>query len=242
MSPHPRPILKRTSSPMRVANNALPFSSCGQIMSPHVHFPPTPALVSTHPAHPPEIYDRAPIVVSPNICEIPDRNDRRPPTPAPPRFEIEQDRGRSRHCTPRQEENVKGSYFHPRAYEACEPEPVHNYLPSTPLRPPPLVRDISPDEVDDMIATPPDVHIPASAWSPLPKADLSPIFGDVDVSSHHDRSSFDSARSSQSWFATADSKKYRPNLARREKQRPLKRMKECPSSQLAVDEGCLAGF
>ena len=44
--------------------------------SPHVHFPPTPILTSTALTHSPNVYDRAPIRVSPNSCAMPERGDR----------------------------------------------------------------------------------------------------------------------------------------------------------------------
>lgn len=98
---HPRPILKSLWVPTSSTSDSpspppLPFASYPSA-SPHVHFPPTPVLVSTHAAYSPRTYDRAPIAVSPNYCALPERGAR---TLAP-----------------------KGSYFHPRAFEACTPEP-----------------------------------------------------------------------------------------------------------------------
>ncbi|CAL1694702.1 unnamed protein product [Somion occarium] len=122
MSPQPRPILKRDSSFYKQISIPLPFAACGSIFSPHVHFPPTPGLSETHPAHSPQTYDRAPIVVSPNACLLPERHDRRVYSPTI-EVEIERpQRGRPRSRTSKHA-SVKGSYFHPRAYEACEPEP-----------------------------------------------------------------------------------------------------------------------
>ncbi|EGO31237.1 hypothetical protein SERLADRAFT_377105, partial [Serpula lacrymans var. lacrymans S7.9] len=103
-----------------------PFAACTTFMlTPHVHFPPTPALVSTHSTHSPTSYDRTSIVVAPNSCALPDRHDR---VYAPSPESLLQT-------------EVKGSYFHPRAFEACEPEPSE-YIPSH-LRPPPLIPDTS---------------------------------------------------------------------------------------------------
>lgn len=74
-------ILKRPaplSSPFDVHADAFPFATCVTIQfspalySPHVHFPSTPTLVSTQPTHSAAIYDRAPILVSPNLLEIPE--------------------------------------------------------------------------------------------------------------------------------------------------------------------------
>lgn len=74
----PRPILKALSFfSTEAASNPLPFSSCSTILdSPHVHFPPTPTLTSTEITHSPFTYDRAPIVVAPNLCALPERGGR----------------------------------------------------------------------------------------------------------------------------------------------------------------------
>lgn len=60
---------------------SLPFATCSQaqfllLHSPHVHFPPTPRLVRSGITHSPGTYDRAPIEVSPNQCEMPARGCR----------------------------------------------------------------------------------------------------------------------------------------------------------------------
>ena len=81
--PAPRPILKGlpssfVSSETASNHDPLPFSSCSNIVdSPHVHFPPTPTLTSTAITHSSFIYDRAPIVVTPNICALPERGGRK---------------------------------------------------------------------------------------------------------------------------------------------------------------------
>ena len=79
--PAPRPILKGLPSSFvssETAPNPFPFSSCPNIVdSPHVHFPPTPTLTSTEITHSSYIYDRAPIVVTPNICALPERGGRK---------------------------------------------------------------------------------------------------------------------------------------------------------------------
>jgi hypothetical protein len=78
----PRPPclkLNRDSPPLN-PNNPLPFASSrdlrGFVSSHRVHFPPTPALESTHAAYSAAVYDRAPIDVRPNECEIPERGRR----------------------------------------------------------------------------------------------------------------------------------------------------------------------
>ncbi|KAI0688128.1 hypothetical protein BC835DRAFT_1230907, partial [Cytidiella melzeri] len=124
----------------------LPFATCARILSPHVHFPPTPSMVaSTHPVHSPQTYDRKPIIVSPNYCALPERGDHFHSPPLD--FEVERGRGRSRQTD--NSEHIKGSYFHPRAYEACELEPAVDVVDHSPLSPPMLVRDMSnSDEYD----------------------------------------------------------------------------------------------
>ncbi|KAH9973200.1 hypothetical protein BGW80DRAFT_1106943, partial [Lactifluus volemus] len=54
-------------------NSPLPFAFCS---SSRVHFPPSPGLCQTHLTHSAAIYDRAPIVVLPNVCALPKRNER----------------------------------------------------------------------------------------------------------------------------------------------------------------------
>jgi len=79
--PAPRPILKglpSASVSSETVSNPFPFSSCPNIFdSPHVHFPPTPTLTSTAITHSPFMYDRAPIVVTPNTCALPERGGRK---------------------------------------------------------------------------------------------------------------------------------------------------------------------
>ncbi|KAF9461934.1 hypothetical protein BDZ94DRAFT_769638 [Collybia nuda] len=103
----PRPILKTSSSEcFPPSSSALPFRL---MHSPHVHFPPTPTLTTTQMTHSPFAYDRAPIVVSPNKCALPERGERMyMPSPLSP--------SGSSPTEP------KGSYFHPRAFEACQLE------------------------------------------------------------------------------------------------------------------------
>ncbi|KAI0354672.1 hypothetical protein OH77DRAFT_1496619 [Trametes cingulata] len=217
MSPHPHPILKRDSSPFRTPT--LPFSTCGPLFSPHVHFPPTPRLVAaTYPAHSPTTYDRAPITVSPNVCQLPRRGERRA-------------RGGG--------ENIKGSYFHPRAYEACKPEPLNVPsatfdLPSTP----PLVQDLSPsDESDDVtVTTPPDSNLSSSISSPIalhfaPAPRCSPAGEKPDVGSPPPI-----LRSSPRTKPGAKAR--RPNLTRKETRLDRRTLSFSPD----MDEGCLGGF
>ncbi|KAI0756435.1 hypothetical protein C8Q80DRAFT_1054806, partial [Daedaleopsis nitida] len=132
------------------------------LFSPHVHFPPTPRIAATYPAHSPATYDRKPIIVSPNVVQLPRRGERNLQTPGAADCDREH-RGRSRSRTQhgggrtRGEDGVvKGSYFHPRAYEACDPEPPCPL--SSPFElpaMPPLVQDLSPSDESDDVITPP---------------------------------------------------------------------------------------
>ncbi|KAI6024566.1 hypothetical protein EDC04DRAFT_2545755, partial [Pisolithus marmoratus] len=145
----PRPILKpriELPTPEPLAE-PFPFATCPSVLrTPHVHFPPTPTLTSTFTTHSSTIYDRTPVVVAPNVCALPGRHEREP--------------------TP------KGSYFHPRAYEACAPETCPSSLlwsspghsPPPPFPPPPLIPgtscDLSSDSdsssSDSQVSTPTD--------------------------------------------------------------------------------------
>ena len=183
----PHPILKRDSSPFRTP--ALPFSrGGGGPLSPHVHFPPTPGMSSTFPAYSPTTYDRKPIVISPNVVQLPRRGERRlfisSPDLEEPGDHERRGRRRSRSCgrergarAKSDEGPVKGSYFHPHAYEACVPEPADDPTSPIDFAPPPLVYDLSPsDESDEVVLTPPGPGLagfaPVSRSIPLrlPKA------------------------------------------------------------------------
>jgi len=122
MSPHS--ILKASPEeskpgPLRLPpTHALPFAGYRpDMLSPRVHFPPTPSMISsTHQALPSHVYDRAPITVSPNTCMLPERDH---------------------------SGDGKGSYFHPRAYEACQKVEADLSAPSHTLSP-----DLSSDDSD----------------------------------------------------------------------------------------------
>ena len=128
----PSPTLQMPRSCLKLQDpTAKPLPSSPRIMlSLHVHFPPTPSLSSVYTTHSPRTYDRAPIAISPNVCALPERGGRTytPASESSPKFQR------------------KGSYFHPDAHEACEPEPINDYTPaSPPLCPPPLIPDLSSD-------------------------------------------------------------------------------------------------
>lgn len=62
----PKPILKRPQS-TKPTHYQSPNRTHG------VHFPPLPALTCTFSAHSAAVYDRSPIVVTPNNCALPER-------------------------------------------------------------------------------------------------------------------------------------------------------------------------
>ena len=229
MSTHPRPILKRDMTFNKQAINPLPFAARRAIFSPHVHFPPTPGLAETHPAHSPHTYDRHPIAVSPNACILPERNGRQLYTPAP-EFEIERpQRGRSQERKPKQT-SVKGSYFHPRAFEACEPEPLDG---SASPHLPPLVRDAGSPSDEEVIVTPPTSY--PGQWSDTTAR--SPVLTNVYVSpsslSNKNTGGKDRASS------CGKERRRRPEMRRTDHDRTTKPSK---TSFATSDEGCLGGF
>lgn len=230
--PRPRPILKRDSYPAPLADE-LPFTMCDYILSPHVHFPPTPNIASLRFTHSPTTYDRAPIVISPSsgCLQLPKRGARKLYSP-PADFDGERrgrTRSRSTSCerdSSESPEDVKGSYFHPRAFEACAPEPIN--VPTTTLdlsSPPGLVPDLSPsEESDDLVETPPDPRASAMVEAA--------IHADAKRSASANRSDRSGPRSSR-----------RPE-GKPDGVRPLLRRKVATVSFAApnLDEGCLGGF
>ncbi|KAI6124261.1 hypothetical protein EV401DRAFT_2068952 [Pisolithus croceorrhizus] len=178
----PRPILKpRLELPTQEPPvEPFPFAACPSLLrTPHVHFPPTPTLTSTFTTHSSSAYDRTPVVVAPNTCALPGRHERElftdnnterrgsePPSTT---------HSRTRKPTP------KGSYFHPRAYEACAPEPCPSSIWSSP--------DSDSSSSDSQVSTPTDDELdvashrsmsmlyaptnPASCTSPSPHHNMN---------------------------------------------------------------------
>ncbi|KAG6845582.1 hypothetical protein H0H87_007261 [Tephrocybe sp. NHM501043] len=120
MTTTPRPILK--TRPILSAGQCFPspataLPSFKYPISPHVHFPPTPTLTDTQVTHSPFVYDRAPIVVSPNACRLPERGGRNYSSFTPP---------------------SEGGYFDFRSPSSRWDHPLH--APEH-EQPPPLVHD-----------------------------------------------------------------------------------------------------
>jgi hypothetical protein len=76
-----RSILKRPA-PLPLSPNPFPFAASFSVvlssakLSPHVHFPPSPAMAATFSAHSANTYDRGPIVISPSSLDMPSWGNR----------------------------------------------------------------------------------------------------------------------------------------------------------------------
>ncbi|KAI9444566.1 hypothetical protein H4582DRAFT_826596 [Lactarius indigo] len=149
-----RPCLKHRADvdPPAPTNTPLPFALCPSSLGPRVHFPPSPGLCQTHLTHSAAIYDRAPIVVLPNACAMPERNGR---TYTPP----------SESCAARKRRSTRavaqGATLHPQAFAAASPTapavPAASSVSDPAGRMPSLVPDLSSSESDesDISSTPP---------------------------------------------------------------------------------------
>ncbi|KAH9058289.1 hypothetical protein EDB87DRAFT_934764 [Lactarius vividus] len=149
-----RPCLKQRADvdPPAPTNTPLPFALCPSVLGPRVHFPPSPGLCQTHLTHSAATYDRAPIVVLPNACAMPERNGR---TFTPP----------SESCAARKRRSTRavaqGATLHPQAFAASHTTPAVTAAVSSVSDPagrmPSLVPDLSSSESDesDISSTPP---------------------------------------------------------------------------------------
>jgi len=227
-----RPILKALpDSDGPLSPDALPFASCNSkfsFFSQRVHFPPTPALTSTQITHSPGSYDRAPIVVAPNSCALPERGGR-----------VYQS-ATSRSLP-------KGSYFHPRAFEACECEQSRPSPPPPASEPPALIPDVSSSETDES----------DGCWSPDPSSPPAPsvatpnpalvhyAFASRPIPRTHSQEEFDHALSFLPYPPAQLNDKPKPKRRRSlcgRRFRELCRSKEqCAFREEGLD-GCLGGF
>ncbi|KAG7451893.1 uncharacterized protein BT62DRAFT_270397 [Guyanagaster necrorhizus] len=109
----PRSILKRQSTASDAGSGTRSLRLAPywpRSRRPRVHFPPTSVISSTHLTHSRRAYNRKPIVVSPNLCELPGRDERvYTCTSPPPKFGVVSSSSKRR-C------------LRPAAYKACEPE------------------------------------------------------------------------------------------------------------------------
>lgn len=144
-----RPCLKLNEAVASPAPSPFPFN--GASMPFNVHFPPTPNIAREYPAHSPRTYDRKPIMVARNECALPERGGRI----YTPRPDHRRTRPPASTASP-QPAVALGSYFHPHASLACQPEPLDAL--EAPFHVPALVPDLTSSESDesDTIITPPD--------------------------------------------------------------------------------------
>lgn len=192
-------------------------------------------VASTHPVPSPRSYDRRPIAVSPNSCDILHRGDHKLYSP-PADFEVERrERGRGRGRRGATEDLVKGSYFHPRAYEASELEPQADELEDSPVSPPVLVADDGDSDLDeDPVTTPPDPKLGnvTSTGTQSAISSLSPCSSPSACSS--------TLITTPSGQQESKSVEQRPPLLRSHKQTIVRMGFEERWS--GMDEGCLGGF
>jgi hypothetical protein len=155
-----RPCLKHSTDldPPAPTNSPLPFALCSSVLGPRVHFPPTPVLCQTHLTHSAATYDRAPIVVLPNACALPERNGR---TYTPSNESCAARKRRSTHAA------AQGATLHPQALAAAAAPSNPKTSVSDPAgRMPSLVPDLSScseSDESDISSTPPvPTHFPST--------------------------------------------------------------------------------
>lgn len=248
-----RPCLKHSTDldppPPSAANgssNPFPFALCPSVMGHRVHFPPAPGLCQTHLTHSSSIYDRAPIVVLPNACALPERNGR---TYTP-----------SNECTPsssskrRSTQHAKGAQVaatHAAAAAATTTLPPHAFRDASvassdsatrqhqhqhqhqlQMQLPQLVPDLSSSESDesDINSLPPDpTHFPSTGHPPI----ISIIDGSGDATATA------AAVAALSFLPHANERE----KPRRERSRTRGGARSVRKSEFALElDGCLGGF
>lgn len=166
-----RPCLKHHTDPDPPAppNTPFPFALSSSVLGPRVHFPPAPGLCQTHLTHSASIYDRAPIVVAPNDCALPARNERT----YTPSSECSKKRRSAQVATAH-----GGAALHPHAFpESARVQTATGIISAPPISPadpvgrvPPLVADLSSSESDesDVSSTPPVLNrFPSTGHPPI---------------------------------------------------------------------------
>lgn len=163
----PRSILKRSSQDGTHPsfNCALPYPP----EQPQVHFPPTPSLTQTYPTHSGAQYDRAPIVVLPNDCALPERGC--------PGRTYDGYEARCKTSKSKSGASSSGKSIHPRAVQDSHAAwgmaagPSSSAMPA--YGPPPLIPDVSSsesDESDGIVSPPPELSgaVPSVSMLPYP--------------------------------------------------------------------------
>ncbi|KAI0297559.1 hypothetical protein B0F90DRAFT_1738083 [Multifurca ochricompacta] len=221
-----RPCLKHRTDldPPAPTNSPLPFALYpSSDLGPRVHFPPTPGLCQTHLTHSSAIYDRAPIVVLPNACALPERNGRTYPPPS-----------ESPACQKkrRSTQAAQGVVCHSQVFTTASNNASSSSSSSSsissgpPGRLPSLVPDFSSSESDesDMSSTPPEpTHFPSTGYPPISLIDSASdlAFSFLPHANEHEK-------------------------ARRERSRSRSRgiSRSIRKSEFAIPEldGCLGGF
>jgi hypothetical protein len=175
--------------------NPFPFALCSSVVGgPRVHFPPAPGLCQTHLTHSPSIYDRAPIVVLPNVCALPARNER---TYTPSSSDYPSSPSHCHSHRKRRSSAIpgQGAALHPHAFrDAAGPpssDPAHGWQQQQQQQyqqyqqqqqqqqqqlMPPLIPDFSSsesDESDGNNAPPDPMHFPSTGHPPISIVDGS---------------------------------------------------------------------
>jgi len=224
-----RPCLKHSTDPDPPAspNSPFPFALSSSVLGPRVRFPPAPGLCQTHLTHSASIYDRAPIVVLPNACALPARNER---TYTPSGECLSSNKRRSARAT------AHGASLHPHAFAesakvqvAAAAAAVSASEPAGQM--PTLVPDLSSSESDesDVSSTPPvPNHFMSTGHPPI-----SLIDGTSD------------ATAALSFLPHANGRE-KPRKERGRSSRPHGSPRSVRTSEFAVSEleldGCLGGF
>ena len=245
-----RPCLKHHTDPDPPAppNTPFPFALSSSVLGPRVHFPPAPGLCQTHLTHSPSIYDRAPIVVAPNDCALPARNER---TYTPPSSECSKKRRSAittttttttghghgaaalhhHHAFP--ESAAKAHHHHHHEATAGIISAASGVAPADPMGRvpvPPLVADLSSSESDesDVSSTPPVPNrFPSMGHPPIAIVD----------------GNGDATATALSFLPHANERE-KPRKERTSRSRPHGSPRSVRRSEFAVPEldGCLGGF
>ena len=230
-----RPCLKHHTDPDPPAplNTPFPFALSASVLGPRVHFPPAPGLCQTHLTHSASIYDRAPIVVVPNDCALPARNERTytPSSECPKKRRSAQAAAAAA--------AAHGAVLHPHASfaESAKAQAAAGNIsaasisPANPVdRVPPLVADLSSSESDesDVSSTPPvPSRFPCMGHPPIAIID----------------GNGDATATALSFLPHANERE-KPRKERSSRSRPHGNPRSVRKSEFAVPEldGCLGGF